>query len=150
MNYVYDIVLNFQKKFYDFFEWNENDDILHIRRIPLFSVNDNDYINIKNNLLVFDKEFQNKIFNKAERFKNIYVSNIAYACLISNKKEVLAIKLNKNGFLIARSSLLFDEADDIIRISKNLDFSTIGYRIIKIDCPNNFKRSRHSFSSIIR
>ena len=34
MNYIYDILLNFKNKLYDFYDWNINDDITHIRKIP--------------------------------------------------------------------------------------------------------------------
>lgn len=31
MNYIYDIYLNFNEVAYDFFEWNKNDKITHIK-----------------------------------------------------------------------------------------------------------------------
>ena len=38
MNYIYDILLNFQNEYYDFFEWNTNDQITHIKKIPIIKV----------------------------------------------------------------------------------------------------------------
>ena len=38
MNYIYDIYLNFNKTYYDFYEWNNNDKVMHIKKIPLFKV----------------------------------------------------------------------------------------------------------------
>ena len=38
MNFIYDIVLNFNKDYYDFFEWNKKDNIISIKKIPLFFV----------------------------------------------------------------------------------------------------------------
>ena len=55
MNYIYDILLNFQKEFYDFYEWNPDDEIIHIRKIPLFYINNNDFYTIKNSVVSFNK-----------------------------------------------------------------------------------------------
>ena len=33
MNYIYDIVLNFNSNNYEFYEWNKNDNIINIRTI---------------------------------------------------------------------------------------------------------------------
>ena len=43
MNYIYDIVLNFNKLYYDFYEWKESDNLLNFRKIPLFKIDDKDY-----------------------------------------------------------------------------------------------------------
>ncbi len=32
MEYVYDIVLNFRDKYYDFYEWNKKDKIINIKK----------------------------------------------------------------------------------------------------------------------
>ena len=33
MSYVYDILINLNKKFYDFYDWNNNDKILHVKKV---------------------------------------------------------------------------------------------------------------------
>ena len=40
MNYIYDIVLNFNKELYEFFEWKDDDNLINIRKIPLIKIND--------------------------------------------------------------------------------------------------------------
>ena len=32
MDYVYDIVLNFQKEYYEFYEWKSSDKIINIKK----------------------------------------------------------------------------------------------------------------------
>ena len=54
MNYIYNIALNFQKNFVDFFEWNLNDNIIYINKIPIFKVSNYDFNNIKNMYVQFD------------------------------------------------------------------------------------------------
>ena len=31
MDYIYDIILNFNEEFYDFYEWKNNDNIINVR-----------------------------------------------------------------------------------------------------------------------
>ena len=39
MNYIYDVILNLRSKYYDFFFWEEDDEITHISKIPVIKVN---------------------------------------------------------------------------------------------------------------
>lgn len=36
MNYIYNIHLNFNKMYFDFYEWNDNDEIIHIKKFLSF------------------------------------------------------------------------------------------------------------------
>ena len=38
MTYIYDIVLNFNNDFYEFYEWDKNDNLTLIKKIPLIKV----------------------------------------------------------------------------------------------------------------
>ena len=38
MNYVYDISLNLNKDYIDFYDWNENDDIIYFIKIPIIKI----------------------------------------------------------------------------------------------------------------
>ncbi len=131
MNYIYDILLNFQKEFYDFYEWNPDDDIIHIRKIPLFYINDNDFYTIKNSVVSFNKEFCDKIHNRTERFKKINVALLNYVFLISNGKETIALKLGKNGIVTHKSSLLLDENEEISEMAEDLKIKNMEYKVIK-------------------
>ena len=33
MKYIYDIILNFNERLYEFYEWKDNDDIEYIKKI---------------------------------------------------------------------------------------------------------------------
>ena len=43
MNYIYDVYLNLNDTLYDFFDWNKNDKLMHIKKIPIIMVS-NDVI----------------------------------------------------------------------------------------------------------
>lgn len=126
--YAYDILLNFQKNFYDFFDWNFKDKIYHIKKIPIFKVSNKDFIAFKYDTVQFNSELLNKIYNKTIVFsKN--KSFINYAFLVSNGKEIIALKLNKKGLNLYKSALLLEEEIDIFNlpgvIKTNLEYKII-------------------------
>ena len=87
MNYIYDVLCNFQNVYYDFYDWNKTDDILRIRKIPIIKVNDEVYLDLKNNNVKVSYDFLENIKNKTEVFKNKYIDKINYSCIIANNLE---------------------------------------------------------------
>ena len=121
MDYIYDIVLNFQKEYYDFYEWFPTDKIVNIKKIPIYKVSNNDYLKIRNNIVTIDKlslPNPNKIF------------------LITSGLEVMALLIDPVGHVINKRSLLFDEADEILEDKDKIKKIDIKYNIDKI---NNIK-----------
>lgn len=114
MEYIYDIVLNFNDCYYEFYEWNNKDKIINVKKIPVYRINDIDYLSFKYNKV--------SIINKFNQNYNIY--------LVTNTLEVMAIMLDKSGNIIKRSSLLLEEADEVLEISEKLEISTITYKKI--------------------
>lgn len=111
MNYIYDIVLNFNKEYYSFYEWNRKDNIINVKKIPLFLV-DNECFNImKYDNVCVSKDFINAIRDKTYTYTR---SKLGPSLLISNEKEVIAIMFNENGNLIKRSSLTLDEEEEVL------------------------------------
>lgn len=68
MKYIYDIVLNFNKQYFNFFEWNINDNIINIRKIPIFKISDKFYFDIKNYSIKLDR-----ILSKVSKIKLYYI-----------------------------------------------------------------------------
>ena len=85
MIYIYDILLNFidGKRMYEFFEWNSEDVVEHIKRIPMFCVSDRVMEDILNNNVTFSHKFMSDI----EEGKVIYSSSL----LLDEEEEVLEI-----------------------------------------------------------
>ena len=38
MEYIYDIVLNFNDCYYEFYEWNSKDKIINVKKIPVYRI----------------------------------------------------------------------------------------------------------------
>lgn len=132
MNYIYDILVNFNdKEIYDFFEWEKTDDIEHIRRIPIFKVDSKTLYDFKNNKIKVDKDFLSKIKNKTEVFANKMIEYIEYATIISDGSDLVVIEFDSNGNYLLKSSMLLDEAEDTLEESEMFETTKINYNIIE-------------------
>ena len=125
MEYVYDIVLNFRDKYYDFYEWNKKDKIINIKKIPIYRINNKDYLNIKNNDVIINR-------------KTIPKTNKMF--LLASSKEVMGILLNNTGKVLKKSSLIFEELDDILLDISSIKHINIKYTIKKINAPRIISR----------
>ena len=113
MDYIYDIVLNFQNNYYDFYEWKSTDKVINIKKILVYKVNNQDYLNLKYNEIILDKKtlpLQTKMF------------------LVTNGIEVRGILLDNDGKVIKRSSLIFDEFDEVLEEKETIKALPIKYK----------------------
>lgn len=129
MNYIYDILLNYNNIPYDFFEWNKSDNILHIRKIPLIKVSANTLKDIIDYEVKLDNSFLSYIKRKTEIFNNKNIRLLDYACLLSDGVNVLAIMV-KNDHCF-KSKLLLDEEEEVLAISEKLNEQEILYTKLK-------------------
>ena len=125
MNYIYDILLNFHKEDFEFYDWNIDDDIIHIRKMPI--------IRISNDLLYkmvhFDfsvsLEFMKKISNRTEIFSHKSIKIIKNMCMFSDGKDVLAVKFSNNGKKEKTSRLLLDEKEEVLDVISSMEESQV-------------------------
>lgn len=120
MNYIYDILVNYNSLAYEFYEWNPNDNIYHIRRIPLMRVSSKTLRDFKIKQLEINTEILEKIKNRTEYFYNKGVKSLEYAFIVSDSKEVVAVLLNNSGKIIKRSKLLLDEELEVLEMTEQL------------------------------
>lgn len=128
MNYIYDIYLNFNECLYDFFDWNKNDKLIHIKMIPIFKINEENFKSIISNNVQLEEKYLNYVHNKAiiwnksDKYKS-------YA-LFCDDNNVLAIEFDDNGISIKKSSLLIDEELEILENSFNLTIKKINFKTL--------------------
>lgn len=130
MNYVYDVLLNFNKEMYEFYDWNLDDYISHIRKILVFRVDNKTMRDLVNNSIIVDYDFLIKISNRTEMFTKQNVKIINYAALFTNGSFVIGIKFDKNGEIIGRSKLLIDEELDILDSALDMNEYNLKYNLI--------------------
>lgn len=111
MNYVYDILVNFNENLYDFYDWNLNDPVIHIRRIPIYKVTSKQFYEIKNYQVKFDSKFLETIKNRTEFFSGRNIKIMKYAFLLTDGLDIMGIFI---GDSIKYTSLQMDEELDIL------------------------------------
>lgn len=128
MNYVYNIYLNFNKDYFDFYEWKDTDNIIHINKIPIIKVDNNDFNDIICNIVKLSNNDLDKIINKTEIAEE---KNNSTCLIITDSKNICALKFNKKGINTKISSFNLDDEYDILKASKKLKESKINYKIIE-------------------
>jgi len=128
MNYIYDIYLNFNECLYDFFDWNKNDKLIHIKMIPIVKTSESNLINITSNQIQIEEKYFNYVHNKAVIWnKSDKYKSFALFC---DDNNVIAIEFDENGKSIKKSSLLIDEELEILENCSNLSNKKIGFKIL--------------------
>lgn len=132
MNYIYDIVLNFQNDYYDFFEWRKEDKIVNYSKLPLYKVSNKDLLNLKYNKITVENDLIKKI-KESSKSKKI-------KCLVSNGSNTIALLFDDNGNLLKRSSLIFEEEEEANDYAKKLPITNIKYKEnIKVNITNKLR-----------
>ena len=135
MIYVYDIILNWSSnEIYDFFEWELNDEIEHIKRIPLFKINTETFSDILNYDIRVEPELLNKIKNLTEVYTVDKIGVISYASVFTDGIRAIGVEFNEKGISIFKSGLLLDEEQDILMLSNKMMESKIDIgKLKKVD-----------------
>ena len=131
MTYVYDLILNYRDELYEFYEWDKQDEISHIKRINLLKITSKDYNNLLDNNIKFNDDLLIDIFNHTEIYENKKVVTIPYALLVTDGYRVMALLLNNDGLILQYSSLLLDEEEDVLEISIRIPIVKIAYNILE-------------------
>ena len=147
MNFIYDIVLNFNKDYFCFYEWSKKDNIVNVKKIPLFVVDNNTFNMMKYDKVVVDSNFIDLIKDKTYTYSKNKIGN---ASLLSNGKEVIGVLFDNNGNLIKRSSLLIDEEEEVLDEIVNDDIYNINIvssKRVKKEDINRVEREKKLFLS---
>lgn len=131
MKNVYDILVNFKKIPYEFYEWEQDDDIIHVKKAPSFKVDDLTIYEFMNYSFNISKEFMELIKDKTEVFANRSIKKVPYSCIVFNDETSLALMFDETGKVVGKSKLLFDESDDVVLSGADLKKYKIEYNVLK-------------------
>lgn len=145
MNYIYDILLNFtnSKKCYDFFEWEDNDFIINVKKTPVFKVTREDMFNIYNYKVKVSSDFLKKI----EGVSNVYKKNkmiFKHLAIFTDGTFALGISFNDNGLAEYKSHLLLDEEEEVLIVSESLKEEKVEYKKLEKMDNDNFITRKES------
>ena len=144
---IYDLLLNFQNNYYEFYEWNDTDILTHIKKINLMKISVDDYDNILSKNVVFNDNFLFGIFNKCEYYENKKTLSIPYAILFTDSYRVIGVMFDMNGQIIKYSSLELVDEEDVLDVSERLASCKLEYKIIG-DRECNYDKTRNELEII--
>ena len=130
MDYYYDILLNFQDSFYMFYEWDENDAVEYIKKIPIIHVDGKTMQHLLFDIVKVTPEFLKTILDKTKLKQN---NTLKYACIFSDGKNNIAIEFNDEGKVIGKSSIFLDDEISINEFMYNISVTKLDYEVIKKD-----------------
>ena len=127
MNYYYDVLLNFQEKYCMFYEWDEQDKIEFIKKIPLYHIDSKTYVDLFSNKIKVTGDFLKYIENKTKLKSNNFLE---YAAIFSDGKNSIALEFNNKGEVINKSSLMLEDELNINEFMYSINLSELNYEII--------------------
>lgn len=145
MNFVYDILLNFQDKerLVEFFEWNEDDTLLHVKKIPIFRVPSVDIDHFCFSDILVEKEFLNQLYGKTILYKK--GKHKFLGCLFCDLNRVVAVEFSSEGGVLARSCLLLDEEAEVIDSAKDCEQVVVPYKVLSLNSSSSFLTRMEEF-----
>ena len=147
MDYYYDILLNFQEGYCMFYEWDENDAIDYIKKIPIYHVSSKIYNDFYMSKIKVSEGFLKEIENKTKLKQN---GSLKYACIISDGKNSLGLEFNDKGLLQNKSSLILEDELNINEFMFNISLSNIDYEVVEKDSIPKYTRQEEKVKKLIR
>lgn len=126
MNYIYDILLNFNEHLIEYFQWDESDNIKYVKKVIIFKTDEKTIKDIVENEVLLDTKFTTNI----PKYDINNIKNECKICLLTDGKIVIGILIENNKVKYI-SRLLLDEEYDALLSSDNLITTKIDYKIIK-------------------
>lgn len=150
MNYVYDILSNFNQELYDFYDWDKNDNFTHLRKVPSFRVSKEVLVDlmfkkvkIKGNLLKLIKD-------KTQMFTKEGVDVIEYCFIVSDSVNALGVILDEDGIVYKRSKFLVSEELEINKCLKTSKIYNVEYNLLSSKTHySNMTRNEEKVTNLI-
>lgn len=150
MNYVYDILSNFNQELYDFYDWDKNDNFTHLRKVPSFRVSKEVLVDlmfkkvkIKGNLLKLIKD-------KTHVFTKEGVDVIEYCFIVSDSVNALGVILDEDGVVYKRSKFLVSEELEINKCLKTSKIYNVEYNLLSSKTHySNMTRNEEKVTNLI-
>lgn len=140
MSYIYDILANFNSCFFDFYDWNLDDDIVHIKKLPILKVDSSFLHSVKYGDVRVSSDLLDKIYKRSDFFK-VSKNKFCYVCSLCDGCEAIIVRFDSKGCVIGRSSMLIDEENEVIDICDGLDKCSFDISVSSVSF--DFFKTRH-------
>ena len=129
MNYFYDLLVNLNdENAYFFYEWDKNDNIIHLKKIPIIKIDHDDFKNFISSQIIVEQSFLNLIYNKTETYDK-EAKFVEYMALLTDGNNSIVIEFNNIGLSISRSYLLLEEELDLLELAYSLPKDEFSYKM---------------------
>lgn len=136
MNYIYDVIVNFDIIPYEFYEWNKTDTITHLKKIPIIKVKSEIIYDLIYKKIKVNEKLLNIIKNKTEFYTKADSNFIA---IFTDTYLNICIKFNKDGINTYKSFLQIDEDEEVLDLSRRIEETSFDYQIFSVNYIPNFK-----------
>ena len=133
MNYAYDLTLNFNKKYIDFYEWNKEDNLEYYVKVPIFKITNDTYYDIFYNEISVSKKFLEILKNQTEKYSRNGIIKCKNIAIFTNMGNSIVLKFDDSGNVILKSSISIDEEEDILSFSKVIKYYLLEYKVNNIN-----------------
>ena len=117
MHYFYDLLVNLDEMAWEFYEWDKNDSILSLKKIPFLRVSEKDFQTLCMYEGSLEKNFAKDFLQKTLIKGN---SQNASMILVSSTNHCLVIEFNVDGHVLARSQLLVEDENNANEMAHSL------------------------------
>lgn len=126
MYYYYDVLLNFgaDSEIFEFYEWEETDNVEFIKKIPLFRVS----TDCLKDFLRYKAKFEETLIGQIKEKTIIKGSSeVINTFIVSDSKNALALEINEKGEVVSRSKLLPGDELNLSEVMFTMKESTLQY-----------------------
>lgn len=119
MQYYYDVLGNFSEYILKFYEWESNDDIVNIKKIPFIKISKEDMRVLLSYSVIL--EMNNIVKNNKDKTNYL---------LFSTGCDALMVELNQEGKIIYYSSLLIEDELEVNELAHSMNTIKLKFKVL--------------------
>lgn len=124
MNYYYDLLVNLQEEFYEFYEWEKKDEIVAIKKTPILRVNHKVLLDFLSKECTIS---ENMVLHLAEKTISKNKKEKINGFLLTDTKNAIFLEFDVEGKIIYKSKLLVEDENNINEVSTAMKMDEIEY-----------------------
>lgn len=139
MQYYYDVLGNFSEYILKFYEWESDDDIVNIKKIPFIKISKEDM----RVLLSYGVILEMESIVRNSKDKTNYL-------LFSTGCDALMVELNQDGKIIYYSSLLIEDELEVNELAHNMNTIKLKFKVLdKIKSLSDYRQGEKAKNLIV-
>ncbi len=139
MQYYYDVLGNFSEYILKFYEWESNDDIVNIKKIPFIKISKEDMRVLLSYSVIL--EIDNIVRNSKDKTNYL---------LFSTGCDALMVELNEEGKIIYYSSLLIEDELEVNELAHNMNTIKLKFKVLdKIKTLSDYRQGEKAKNLIV-